>query len=147
MPTVHIETAVQQLLRNISGIVSLVGTRIHPGVRPQGDDLPSIVVRKMEGGDDPDLSHNETHRMPRVAVEIYSTTYYEAADLAELARGIETHTGIVTAKNVDLTDYGTLTVHTIQLEDEAVDESAPQDGSDTWTHIRTLLFFILCDRP
>jgi hypothetical protein len=82
MPTAHIEQAVQQLLRDNASVVALVSTRIHVGHRPQGDALPSIVVRKMSGGDDHDLDHGESHREPTVAVECYAAYYYKAAELA-----------------------------------------------------------------
>lgn len=144
MPTIAIESCFQQLLRDNVDVVFLVSDRIHVAHRPQKDLLPSIVVLLNDYGDDPDIDNDETQTQPRVAVECYAASYYEAADVAQVVRdALTSHTGTVTVLKPDLSTYGTRGIDAIVPEDETADDTAPSDASDQRTYTRSILFFVL----
>ena len=152
MPTPAVEACIMQLLRDNAGIVALVGARIHVQHRPQKDALPSIVVRKQEYGEDPTVDADETHVTPRIAVDCYAATYFDAYALDQLVRGtdavpgLEQWTGLVTVKKPDNTNYGSRVIDVISAEDGTNDASDPPDGSDERTYHFSTLFFVLANK-
>jgi len=153
MSSPSVETCIAQLLRNVANIVDLVDTRIHLQNRPQGEALPSIVIRLQEYGDDPDIDNDETHINSRIAVDCYAASYNEAYLLDQMIRGTDAdpcltqHTGTVTCYGADnVTVYGTRNIDAIVAEDTTTDAGDPPDASDQRTYYRSTLFFVLASK-
>lgn len=81
-----IEEGIIQRLLATSGVTSLVGTRVFPGVRPQAAALPAIVftlVSKVPVYDDDGEAGIETCR---VQIDSWATTYTQAKQLSRTVR-------------------------------------------------------------
>jgi len=84
MPGVE-ELVIGRLLAT-SSVTSIVGTRIFPGVRPQGSVLPSIVFNKISGGPLYDDEGEVGLDQDRVQIDSWSTDYTEAKSLSREVR-------------------------------------------------------------
>jgi hypothetical protein len=147
MPKPIIEAAIRQLLLNQTAISAVVGTRIHLGRRPQNDTLPAIVVNLLDSGEDHDIEETEDHHLPQIIVDCYATSYIAAADLARLVRAIVPLAPITVAvKKADNTDYGSLLIDAITVDDEATIPSDPVDGSETPTFGRGIALSLVCEK-
>lgn len=146
MPTPMIETAIAQLLKNISGVTALVGTRVHVGRRPQNDTLPAIVVTLSDSGEDHDIEESEDHQTPQITVDCYADSYSGAKALAILVRTLKSQSGSVTVYGVGNIAYGSLAIDSIVIDEEAVVNTDPIDSSDEPTHMRSVLLSVICDK-
>ena len=148
MPTPSVESCIAQLLRDTASVTALVGARVHIANRPQGDSLPSVVVRMTDYGDDPDLDNGETYIEPRIAVDCYAASYNDAYLLDQAVRAALTpHTGEVECLDTDnVTTYGTREIDAIVPEDTTTDDQAPSDSSDQRTYSRSTLFYVLASK-
>jgi hypothetical protein len=147
MPTPSVESCIAQLLRDTTNVTTLVSTRINIQHRPQGEALPSIVIRLQEYGDDPSLNVDETQIQPRIAIDSYAATYNGAYLLDQAVREIQSHTGTVSCLDTDnVTVYGTRAVDAIVAEDTTTDAGDPPDSSDQRTYYRSTLFFVLAHK-
>ncbi len=70
-----------------SAITDITGTRITPGHRTQGADLPACTVHHVSGvdlyADDGEVGLVN----PRIQIDCYGETYGDAKDLAEAVKG------------------------------------------------------------
>lgn len=146
MPTPMIETAVAQLLKNMSGITALVGQRVHVGRRPQNDTLPAIVVNLSDSGEDHDIEEAEDHQTPQLAIDCYADSYAGAKELAVQVRTLKSQSGSVTVYGVGNIAYGSLAIDSIVIEEEATIPADPIDSSDEPTFVRSVLISVICDK-
>lgn len=146
MATPMIETAIAQLLKNMSGITALVGTRVHVGRRPQNDTLPAIVVNLSDSGEDHDIEETEDHQTPQITVDCYAASYSGAKALAVLVRALKSQSGSVSVYGVGNALYGTLAIDSIVIDEEATIPADAIDSSDEPTFIRSVLLSVICDK-
>jgi hypothetical protein len=80
---VEIETAINSYLSTYSDLVSLVGTRIYPLVRPASDSSPAITYQLVYGFDDHSLGDDPGTTMSRFQFVCYGTTYDSVLEVAK----------------------------------------------------------------
>ncbi len=80
------EAALIARLLGTAGVASLVGARVYPGSRPQGDQLPGIVLNWISGApvytDDGEAGLSSA----RVQIDCWGDTYSSAKDVAQAVR-------------------------------------------------------------
>lgn len=69
------EAAIIQLLLNAAGVTALVSTRVYPVDRPQGSNLPVIVVKRIDGAPEYAADGETGLENGRIEVNAYATTY------------------------------------------------------------------------
>jgi hypothetical protein len=79
------EALIAKLLTD-SGVAALVGTRIHPGVRPQGSALPAIVFNMIWANPSYSDDGEDGIAEARVQLDCWGATYTEAKTLARAVK-------------------------------------------------------------
>lgn len=81
-----IEEAIIQKLLATSGVASLVGARVFPGVKPQAAALPAVVFNKISGAPIYDDEGEAGLDECRVQIDSWATTYSQAKQVAREVR-------------------------------------------------------------
>jgi hypothetical protein len=80
------EEALRTYLLAQSGVSSLVSTRAHWNMRPQGSALPALVLAVIDRSPAYAMDGNSALAETRVQVDCYGTTYAQAKTLARAVR-------------------------------------------------------------
>ena len=144
MPTPQIEACFRQILLDAAAVTALVESRIHIAHRPQGDTLPSLVVRKLDAGVVQTNDRDYSNQTPQVMVEVYDDSHFDAATLGDLvATALVATNGTITVKKSELSTFGTRVVSAVVLDETADYEPPPVDGTDIRGYSRALSFWCL----
>lgn len=108
--------AIYSLLTNDATVSGLVGTRVYPGMAPQGCARPFIVYQRVSGEAYPDLDGMTGIVKSRVQVDCYANTYQAASALYAAA---------IAALDVSPGTYGGIELASI------LRDTAPQDFIET----------------
>jgi uncharacterized protein DUF3168 len=128
-----IRAGLNQYLANKPELISLVGTRIYPGARPQGTSLPAIGFARLSGAHAHYITGGAGRADPRFLINCMAETYAGADALAEAVRGaMQGFNGAM----------GDVTVTACTLEDDSDQVDAPEDGSDRVLYHIPLVFKI-----
>ena len=103
------ETALYSLLSSASGITSLIGLRIYPGIAPQTAREPFIVFRLVSDPPVRVMGGDTTLRHPRFSIFVHAGEYDEVKTIRD---------AVQTAMRDKSGTYDTLTVQHIYYEDE-----------------------------
>lgn len=77
------ETQLRTRLLDDAPVAAIVGTKVHWGVRPQGEAYPSLVLMIVSDPRPQDYKGNIAHRPTRVQADCYGTTRAQAVALRE----------------------------------------------------------------
>lgn len=123
------------LLRADRDVKAIVGTRISLDVRPQSSDDPAIVVSRVSGGHEHQLTGSAGFAQPVMHVMCFAASAIEANNLRDKVRLCLQAVG---NRAVGQTFFGSLT-----LDDEDHDYLPPVDANDRGTYARLLVFSVL----
>ena len=125
------EALIAKLLTD-SGVAALVGTRIHPGVRPQGTALPTIVFNMISANPSYSDDGEDGIAEARIQLDCWGATY---TDAKKTARAVKTA----------LSGFGG-TVNSVRFRYIALDleHDMQETGADAASYpFRTSLDFII----
>lgn len=124
------EAIIARLLAD-AGVAAIASTRVFPGVRPQGSELPAIVLNRISGGplyaDDGEVGLQQA----RIQVDCWALTYTAAKKLARaVTASLSAFDGTA----------GTTAFEFIELD---IERDLQEGGSDAATYpFRTSLDFL-----
>lgn len=128
------EEDIVMLLRRTPGVADIVGTRISLDMRPEKGDEPAIVISRVSGGHEHQLTGSAGYAMPAMHVMCFATKATLANNLRDHVReALQGFGGVVGETN-----FGSIT-----LVDEDHDYIDAGDGSDQGTFARLLVFNVL----
>ena len=123
-----VETALYSLLSGDSGITSLVGLRIYPGIAPQTARAPFIVFRLVSNSPIHVMGGDAILYKPRFSIFIHAAEYDEVKTIRD---------AVQTAMRDTSGTYDTIVIQHIYYEDE-------NDGYDpTVDRYYTVLDYII----
>jgi hypothetical protein len=82
----EVEAGIYAILAADPTVSPLVGTRIYPGMLPQGATLEAIVYQRVSGPREDTLGGVATLVHPRIQIDCFAETYAEAKALATAVR-------------------------------------------------------------
>jgi hypothetical protein len=123
------------LLRANRDVVGIVGNRISLDIRPQDTDEPAIVVSRISGEHEHQLSGSAGFAMPVMHVMCFAPSAVSADNLRDKVQATLQGDG---GKTVGQTRF-----MSIILDDEDHDYIPPLDASDRGTYARLLVFSVL----
>ena len=124
------EAIIARLLAD-AGVAAIVGTRVFPGMRPQGSALPAAVLNRISGGplyaDDGEVGLEQA----RIQIDCWADTYTAAKKLARAVTAcLSAFDGTV----------GTTTFEFIELD---IERDLQEGGGDAASYpFRTALDFL-----
>lgn len=80
------EEALRTLLRSTAGVSALVGTRVNWGSRPQGSDLPAIVMYLIDDIEEHTQSGRDGLSRARVQINCHGANYMSSLEVARAVR-------------------------------------------------------------
>lgn len=116
------EEAVIHTLLRADAVAALVGRRVRPGQRLQGDPLPSIVFTRVGGADDLTTEGPSGTTDSRIQIDCYGASAAEARTVAKAVRAhLRGFQDTVTVEEV---------AHEIQLIELINYRDGPAEGED-----------------
>lgn len=89
-----IEFALYSFLSNVTAITALVGDRITPMERGQGEALPAVTYQTISNVPDYHLGGESGHSAARIQIDCWADTYLAVKQLAEEVRlAVSGHVG------------------------------------------------------
>lgn len=122
------------LLKRTVGVTEITGNRISLDVRPQDTDEPAIVISRVSGGHEHQLTGSAGWARPVMHVMCFAPKATTANTLRDRVRSALQGFGGV----VGYTNFGSIT-----LTDEDHDYIPPVDANDRGTYARLLVFDVL----
>lgn len=80
------EEALRTLLRGTSSVTALVGNRVNWGARPQGSDLPAVVMYLIDDIEDHTQSGRDGLSKARVQINCHGANYMSSLEVARAVR-------------------------------------------------------------
>jgi hypothetical protein len=122
------------VLKKSGDLLEIVGNRISIDVRPESNAEPALVVSRISGGHEHQITGSAGYAMPVIHVMGYAPTAVQANRLRDAARrALQGFSGIV----------GQTKFMSIVLDDEDHDYDPPIDASDRGSFARLLVFSVL----
>lgn len=133
-----LESALYGYLSGVSAVTDLVGTRIYPAQAPQGAELPYVVHHRISTRRFPHQLGPSGMVRARIQIDSFGITLDSAQAVFDVLR--DNLDGWRAAVMDDV--Y----VQSVNLEDEANDFTAPQDGGDIGVHrVRADFIFVYAE--
>ena len=124
-----------------SAITALVGTRITPNKRDQGDALPAITYSKVSGRKNHALSGSVGECESEMQFDVWSTKELEAEQVVEALRdALDGYHGLMGSTNVNEVLWG-------DDSEFFVDESAVASDEGTFHFVVSVTFYHSESRP
>lgn len=132
-----LESALYSYLGGISAVSALVGARIYPSQAPQGAALPYVAHARVSTRRFPHIGGPSGMVRARQQLDVYAATLDAAQSVVDALR--DNLDGLRGAQMGD----EALDVVSVDLDDERVTFSRPQDGGDPGVFRVSLDFIIL----
>jgi hypothetical protein len=127
------------LIRANKDVVGMIGNRLSLDVRPQDSDEPAIVVSRISGGHEHQITGSAGYAMPVLHVMCFAPSAVSANRLRDYAR--------MALQGVGNKVVGQTKFLSLILDDEDHDYLPPIDASDRGTFARLLVFLVLHEEP